>query len=117
MSAISPHMEQQRHELLSDVADLVAVVLEDHGVDVALAEQCGAALADRLATHWGGQLINIPKDYRFNLANRDLLIYEEFTGNNHGELARKYGMTVRGIYKIIERARKRDLDYRQPKLF
>ena len=51
MSAISPHMEQQRHELLSDVADLVAVVLEDHSVDVTLAEQCGAALADRLATH------------------------------------------------------------------
>lgn len=117
MSAISPHMEQQRHELLSDVADLVAVVLEDHGVEVGLAEQCGAALADRLAAHWGGQLINIPKDYRFKLAARDLLIYEEFTGNNHADLARKYDMTVRGIYKIIERARKRDLDYRQPKLF
>lgn len=117
MTSTSPHMEQQRHELLSDVADTVASVLKDHGIEQLLAEQAGLALADRLATHWGGQLINIPKDYRFKLANRDLLIYEEFNGNNHAELARRWNMTMRGIYKIIERARKRDLDHRQPKLF
>lgn len=117
MTSTSPHMEQQRHELLSDVADTVAAVLKDHCIDPQLAEQAGVALADRLAAHWGGQLINIPKDYKFKLAARDLLIYEEFNGHNHAELARKWNMTSRGIYKIIERARKRDMDHRQPKLF
>lgn len=117
MTCTSQHMEQQRHELLSDVADTVADVLKDHGIDQMLAEQAGVALADRLANHWGGQLISIPKDHKFRLAARDLLIYGEFNGNNYAELARKWGMTVRGIYKLIERTRKRDMDHRQPKLF
>ena len=116
MTTNNSHMEKIRHELLSDVAEHSKLILKDHGIETQLAEQTGVAIADFLASHWGGQLVNIPKDYVFKLAKRDIEIYDEFTGTNHSELARKFDMSVRGIYKIVERARKRDMDHRQPRL-
>lgn len=110
-------MEQSRHELLSDVADLTATIVADHGLSEDRAEQIGCAVANRIAEHWGGQLINIPKDYLFKLSQRDLQIYEDFNGTNHPDLARKYGVGVRAIYKIIKRVSKRETDRRQVSLF
>lgn len=110
-------MEELRHELLSDVASHTAGVLSDHGIEHDVAEQAGVALANHLAEHWGGQLITFPKDHFFKLASRDLQIFNEFTGNNHSDLARKYRLCTRAIYKIIERVTKREIDKRQGKLF
>ncbi len=112
----SPHMEQQRHELLSDIAKHTEVVLKDHGIEQEIAEQAGTALADWLATHWGGQMVTIPKDYFFKLAARDMKIYHQFNGNNHSELARLHKMSVRGIYKLLDRVHKREIDRRQCRL-
>jgi Mor family transcriptional regulator len=36
---------------------------------------------------------------------RDEAIWQEFTGNNHVELARKYGLTTIHVYRIIKRMR------------
>lgn len=110
-------MEHLRHELLSDLAAHVAQVLLDHGIDESLADQAGTAAADHIADHWGGQLVNIPKDYRYRIAERDLQIWDEFRGNNHSELARRYGMTLRGVYKLISRVKSRARDARQDQLF
>lgn len=110
-------MEVLRHELLSDFASHVAQVLLDHGIDEAIADQAGIAAADHIADHWGGQLVNVPKDYRYRIAERDLQVWEEFRGNNHAELARRYGMTLRGVYKLISRVKSRGLDARQGRFF
>lgn len=110
-------MEPMRNELLSDVAAQAAIIIKEHGIEADVAEQAGIAIADHLAEHWGGQLINFPKDYLFKLAERDLRIYNEFAGHNHGALASKYRMTVRGIYKLIARVHKREVDRRQHRLF
>lgn len=110
-------MEELRHELLSDVASHTAGILRDHGVDQEVADQAGAALANHLAEHWGGQIVTFPKDHFFKLAARDLQIYNEFDGRNHSILSRKYNLCTRAIYKIIERASRREIDKRQGKLF
>jgi len=112
----APSMEQLRHELLSDLASHVTKVLLDHGIEEDVADQAGIASADFLAEHWGGQLINIPMDHKFRVAARDLKIWSEFRGNNHAELARRYGMTLRGIYKVIARVKSRETDRAQPSL-
>lgn len=36
-----------------------------------------------------------------NAARRGALIYAEFTGNNHGELAQKYDLSTAQIYRIV----------------
>jgi len=110
-------MAALRHELLDDVVEQAKSVLSDHGVADDVAEQAATALAEHLAEHWGGQLINMPKNFLYKLAQRDRVIYDEFNGRNIAELARKYNMSARGIYKVIERAKKRVVKEKQPDLF
>lgn len=113
----TPRMESMRHELLSDVAHYTADILRAHGVDDDVAKQAGCALSNHLAEHWGGQVLSFPKDYLYKLSQRDLKIYSEFDGSNHSDLARKYDVSVRAIYKIIKRARTRVVERNQPGLF
>lgn len=110
------NMESRRNELLEDVHAQAREILEHHGISTDIADQAGCAIADHLAEHWGGQNFTIPKDYRYKMASRDLEIYEVFDGRNHSELARRYNMTVRGIYKVISRVRAKG-DPNQPRLF
>lgn len=109
-------MAEKRHELLSDIADHVAFVLRDHGIDSAIAEQAGAAVVDHLCTTWAGSLVNFPKDYRWKLTQRDLEILSKFRGNNHHALAVEYGMTENGIYKLLKRVQDRKFDRDQHRL-
>ncbi|GAB2927716.1 Mor transcription activator family protein [Rheinheimera gaetbuli] len=110
-------MDALRSELLDDVALHAKNLLADHGIEADVADQCGMAMAEFLAEHWGGQLINFPKNFLYKLAQRDMAIYEEFNGRNHAKLASKYNMSVRGIYKLVARAQKRIVAEKQPDLF
>ncbi|MDZ7870745.1 MAG: Mor transcription activator family protein [Rheinheimera sp.] len=110
-------MAALRHELLDDVVEQAKNVLVDHGVDTDVSEQAATAIAEHLADHWGGQLINFPKNFLYKLAQRDRVIYDEFNGRNISDLARKFNMSVRGIYKVINRAQKRAVKEEQPDLF
>lgn len=56
------------------------------------------ALADYLAMNWGGQQIYIPLDSR----RRSRMAYDEFTGDNHADLALKFGVSVTTIYKWLK---------------
>lgn len=107
MSDKKTGMEALRSELLDDVAAHTVEVLSDHGISSELAEQAAFALTEHLAENWGGQLINFPMNFFYKLAQRDMVIYNEFNGRNHAALAKRYGMSVRGIYKLIKRAKKR----------
>lgn len=57
---------------------------------------------------WGGQQLYVPK----GVGIRNAKIVAEFTGDNHEDLARRHGITVRTVYDIlaIDRA------WRQPRL-
>ncbi len=110
-------MQCKRNELISDLSDQIALVLRDYNIAPDIAEQCGAAVADHMANHWGGQVITIPKDYRWKLTQRDLIIWGEYNGKNHHELARKYGIGTNAIYRIVKRTGKHERSKRQPDLF
>lgn len=111
-------MEARRNELLEEVAASAADSARDLGVTADVAEQIGTAVADALADHWGGQVITIPKDHFFRLSQRDRKILEEHRqGASFGLLARRYGMTERGVRILIRRARSRDRQLDQRQLF
>lgn len=114
---MNSRMEDLRNELLADVAAHAAEILLDHNVAPDVAEQAGAAIADHLADNWGGQVVSIPKDFAYKLAQRDRLILGQFDGANHSELAKRYDMTERGIRKLLARAIQRQRDLFQGKLF
>lgn len=52
---------------------------------------------------FGGCVIYIPKLHTTNNSDRNRLIKQEFTGNNHTELARKYGLSIQAIYNILRK--------------
>lgn len=114
---MSSRMEELRNELLADMAAHTAEILADYCIDPDLADQAGAAIADYLADHWGGQVVSIPKDFAYKLAKRDHQILREFDGTNHSDLAKRHNMTERGIRKLLARAIKRQRDLFQGKLF
>ena len=95
----------KRHELLAELQDVVARQLTDMDVASDAAALVAAFLVDYLSTYWAGQVVSFPKDVQYKLTLKELEIYDQFTGRNKDELARAYGMTPRGMGKLIQRIR------------
>lgn len=96
-------MAVKRHELFEDVMALVEKTLVEHDVKSFHAGIAGAAVADRLADHWGGQNFTFPKDSRRKLTKRELQIFDDWSGDNWSDLARKYDMAERTVRRVIAR--------------
>jgi Mor family transcriptional regulator len=108
----------QGPELLDDMAKKIAQILvELLDLDKDISEQVGIESANRMSTEWGGQMIYFPMGVARKISARDAQIYIDFTGSNHADLAKKYGISIVWLYKIIKTMRKADLDSRQNKLF
>ena len=99
-------MAIRRNEFLSDVQAVATAYLAKH-VSGPAAELVASSLTDHLADYWGGQLINIPKDYHWKLSQRDAEINAAFNGHNYAELAKKHDMHERSLRKLLDRVRKR----------
>ncbi|AOJ71022.1 MULTISPECIES: Mor transcription activator family protein [Burkholderia] len=105
-------------ELLVDLAQHVSVALKElAAMKTDEADQLGREIADRMAAHWGGQNVYFPMGVSYKLSQRDRRIYDEFRGDNHGELARKYGVSIQWIYKIIKAVGREETAARQKRLF
>ena len=105
-------------ELLVDMAQHVSSALTELlGIASDKAEHVGQEIANRMAAHWGGQNIYFPMGLSYKLSQRDRLIYDEFNGSNHSELARKHGVSLQWIYKIIKTVRQEEIYRRQGGLF
>lgn len=96
-------MAVKRHELFDDVMTHVEQTLVAHDIKAFHAGLAAAAVADRLADHWGGQNFTFPKDSRRKLTKRELQIFDEWKGDNWGELARKYDIAERTVRRVIAR--------------
>ena len=105
-------------ELLVDLAShCTQILLEMTELDKEKAQQIGREIAERMATHWGGQNIYFPMGLSYILSKRDRQIYAEFNGNNHSELARKYGISLQWVYKLIKTVHKEEIAARQQDMF
>ncbi len=105
-------------ELLVDLAEQCSQALrEKAGLDQAQADQVAREVADRMAAHWGGQNIYFPMGLSYRLSQRDRQIYDEFTGANHSDLARKWGVSLQWVYKIVKTVGAEEIARRQGDLF
>ncbi|ALS60703.1 Mor transcription activator family protein [Pandoraea norimbergensis] len=105
-------------ELLIDLADQCTQALKEcGGLTDELAVQVAREIADRMAAHWGGQNIYFPMGLSYKLSQRDRQIYDDFNGANHSELARKYGVSLQWIYKIVKTVRQEEMARRQGDMF
>lgn len=105
-------------ELLVDMAQHVSgCLVELLEIEKDKADHVSQEIANRMAAHWGGQNIYFPMGLSYKLSQRDQQIYDEFSGENHSDLARKYGVSLQWIYKIIKTVRKEEMSRRQGGLF
>lgn len=105
-------------ELLVDLADQCAAALKEMaGLEDEAAKQIGREVSDRMASHWGGQNIYFPMGLKLKLSQRDRQIYADFTGRNHSELARRWGVSLQWIYKIVKAMGEEEVARRQRPLF
>jgi Mor family transcriptional regulator len=89
-------------ELLRDLADIVSQHAAEAGLDPARAAALGRSTADGVCELWQGQMVTIPKAAMYTVRTRWAQIEAEFTGRNHAELARRYAMGVKQIYRILK---------------
>ena len=105
-------------ELLVDLTEHVAASLvELVSMEGEAARHVAQEVADRMAAHWGGQNVYFPMGLAGKLSRRDRQIFEEFTGTNHSDLARKYAVSLQWIYKIVKAVRKDEVARRQVDMF
>lgn len=116
MEQPNSRMSLVRHELFNDMAEHVTSLLQELGIPPDIADQASTAMADFLAAHWGGQVVVIPKDYKFKVAMRDLEMYRSHRGD-FSATARRWGMTESGARKVIERVTRRLIAANQGQLF
>lgn len=97
-------MQERRHQLLVDVAELVATAVQDLGVTPDVAEHAGHVVADYLTEHWAGQQVNFPVKDGYGLSPRERAIAADAAqGMPIYKLASKYHMGERGIRKLLAR--------------
>lgn len=90
-----------------------AQIIEALGCDEDLAAQVAHGIADRLAKAWGGSMLYVAKQHKLGICDRDWQIYQAFNGRNHHELAKRFGLSLPYIYKILANFKKQN----QPNLF
>ncbi|MDR6767513.1 Mor family transcriptional regulator [Acidovorax delafieldii] len=105
MSVEVTRMALKRHELLEELQAVIARQLEDMGTAPDAASVIGSSAVDYLSTYWAGQVVTFPKDAQYKLTLKELEIYDQFDGRNKDDLARRYGMTPRGMGKLLKRIR------------
>lgn len=92
--------------LLVEMADHAAAVLrEAHGFDPEKADHAAFEIVRAFAKSVGGAQVYIPTADSLLRHERDEAIWRDFDGRNTLELARKYGVTVIHVCRIIKRKR------------
>ena len=91
-----------RTEFLLDLAEVFATKVGECGVEEQRAINLGLAFADEFADRWKGQHFYVPKNEALRVSIRHAFVRNNFTGNNHGELAKLANYDIRTIYKILE---------------
>lgn len=105
-------------ELLTDMqAHVMAALVELAAMHSDAADQVSREVVQRMATHWGGQNIYFPMGLSVRLSERDHQLFSEFNGANHSDLARKYGVSLQWVYKIVKQVRAEQLRAKQGSLF
>ena len=67
------------------------------------AHDVAESICESVSLRLGGMDVYVPVCAR-DRAARDRRIREEFNGSNHGELSRRYGLSVGSVYRILRGA-------------
>lgn len=93
--------------------DIIYHALIRQGITSETALLVAEESTDTVLDEFGGENLYIPKDISGKAHRRNRQIYDEFTGDNHATLAKKYGVTLQRIYAIVKEQRQVEFNSRQ----
>jgi Mor family transcriptional regulator len=114
---MSAQQGQYSEAVLVDLVTIVEQALVSRGIDRDSAHKASFDAAEQLRDRWGGQMLYFPKGSRFDMSQRDMAIWNAFSGHNHNELASKYDVCVDRVYKIVKYMRAMQSHLRQADIF
>lgn len=79
-------------------AEISLAVAEETGADAVTARRVANRIFARLQRYWGGTRLYIPAA---DNAERNRDIRAAFTGANHAEVCRRFGVSLRTLYRVI----------------
>ncbi|MGL5007355.1 MAG: Mor transcription activator family protein [Plesiomonas sp.] len=100
-------------ETMRELYDLFSCTVEKHGGSPELA----LVMLSELCRVYGGLQFYLPRGKTLQNTIRDLRVWQEFNGNNSFELAQKFDVTQREIWRITARMRSFETRRRQPDMF
>lgn len=111
-------MADRVHEFTATLLDsLVRQMILIGGLPRSTAEKVGEVVVDYVLDEFGGENIYVPRNISGIVRRRNRQIYEEWSGNNHDELAKKYNITRQRVYAIIKEERQRIYAEKQIDMF
>ena len=117
MIEVTAKSRRRTAELVTHIKDACIQMLgERFGVAKDEAEAIAREFAHRALAPMGGAEVYVPQDLEFLLSKRDIELWNEFNGNNHLELAKKYKVSEVWVYKIIARVKAEEIAKRQGQL-
>lgn len=81
-------------DFLTDMRDLIA----SHSVDISIAEKIIIDIGEM----FGGETIYVKKNSAGKTTNKHDQIRRKFTGDNHRQLCREFGVGVSQVYRILK---------------
>jgi len=104
-------------EILQDIKRYILLESKKQSITNEVAEQIAHGITEKIRHDWGGLSVYIPKGTIYALSVRDQQIYDDFNGNNHHEICRKYNISLQWLYKVIAAQKRIDSHNRQSDLF
>lgn len=95
-------MKTRLHEFTQALHDSIYEALMQQNISEPQAQAVAYLVTCGIINHFGGENLYIPRNVSGKTAKRNQQIYDEFTGDNHDQLARKYGITRQRVYAIIK---------------
>ncbi|EJF5828945.1 hypothetical protein M8W91_002767 [Salmonella enterica] len=105
-------------ELMNGLMEAVITILtERQAVPVMTACRVASAFAERMSFVWANSVIRIPKGIAYNTLKRNKALFDNFDGNNHAWLGRKYGISIQRVYTIVKEMRQAYIESLQVDMF
>lgn len=108
-----PEQTRRRNDLLRDLAESVSVELAKYGLSEEQARTAGEEVALAIHDNWRGLSVVFPMRPELAMRRLRLQILTEYTGNNIGELVRKYHVAENTIYKWVNEEHRRRVNQNQ----
>lgn len=90
-----------------EMTEVVAAAFARAGRSAHQAEEDAETAVRALSEYFGGRMFYLPMAKGESIAARDDRIWREFDGKNVKDLARKYGLSEQGVYRVLAKMRTR----------